>query len=137
MTDDEMRRLPLPSLQPDYGILALWVTGRAMELGRELFSLWGYRRVDELVWVKVNQLQRLIRTGRTGHWLKYVLSTLYLLPSKGRQKLMSSHTCEHLLVTVKLPASFPRDKELPWDEDPLLRALRKGVDTDVVVAEVR
>ena len=72
MNDDEMRRLPLPSLQPDYGILALWVTGRAMELGRELFSLWGYRRVDELVWVKVNQLQRLIRTGRTGHWLKHV-----------------------------------------------------------------
>jgi mRNA (2'-O-methyladenosine-N6-)-methyltransferase len=70
MTDDEMRRLPLPSLQPDWGILCLWVTGRAMELGRELFALWGYKRVDELVWVKVNQLQRLIRTGRTGHWLK-------------------------------------------------------------------
>ena len=71
MTDDEMRRLPLAALQPDWGILALWVTGRAMELGRELFGLWGYRRVDELVWVKTNQLQRLIRTGRTGHWLKW------------------------------------------------------------------
>jgi len=42
-----------------------------------------------------------------------------------------------LLVAVKLPASHPRDKEIPWDEDPTLRALRKGVDTDVVVAEVR
>ena len=72
MTDDEMRRMPLPSLQPDWGILCLWVTGRAMEVGRELLHLWGYKRVDELVWVKVNQLQRLIRTGRTGHWLKYV-----------------------------------------------------------------
>jgi mRNA (2'-O-methyladenosine-N6-)-methyltransferase len=70
MTDDELRKLPIPSLQPDWGILALWVTGRAMELARELFALWGYKRVDELVWVKVNQLQRLIRTGRTGHWLK-------------------------------------------------------------------
>lgn len=70
MTDDEMRKLPIPSLQPDWGILCLWVTGRAMELGRELLSIWGYKRVDELVWVKVNQLQRLIRTGRTGHWLK-------------------------------------------------------------------
>ena len=73
MTDDEMRRLPLPALQPDWGILCLWVTGRAMELGRELIALWGYKRVDELVWVKTNQLQRLIRTGRTGHWLKSVL----------------------------------------------------------------
>jgi mRNA (2'-O-methyladenosine-N6-)-methyltransferase len=41
-----------------------------MELGRELFQQWGYRRVDELVWVKTSQLGRLIRTGRTGHWLK-------------------------------------------------------------------
>jgi len=43
-----------------------------MELGRELFQQWGYRRVDELVWVKTSQLGRLIRTGRTGHWLKCV-----------------------------------------------------------------
>ncbi|KAK1927031.1 putative mRNA methyltransferase [Papiliotrema laurentii] len=117
MTDDEMRRLPIPALQPDWGILALWVTGRAMELGRELLSLWGYRRVDELVWVKVNQLQRLIRTGRTGHWL--------------------NHTCEHLLIAVKLPPSHPRTEDVPWDTDPTLRALRRGIDTDVVVAEVR
>lgn len=47
------------------------VTGRAMELGRELLRLWGYKRVDELIWVKTNQLQRLIRTGRTGHWLNH------------------------------------------------------------------
>lgn len=112
-----MRGLPLASLQPDWGILALWVTGRAMELARELFALWGYVRVDELVWLKTNQLQRLIRTGRTGHWL--------------------NHTCEHLLVALKRPANWPRDKPVPWDEDPGLRALRRGIDTDVVVAEVR
>lgn len=40
-----------------------------MELGRECLKIWGYTRVDELIWVKTNQLQRLIRTGRTGHWL--------------------------------------------------------------------
>ena len=52
-----------------------------MELGRECLDIWGYRRVDELIWVKVNQLQRLIRTGRTGHWL--------------------NHSKEHCLVGVK------------------------------------
>ncbi len=31
--------------------------GRAMELGRECLKLWGYSRVDELIWVKTNQLQ--------------------------------------------------------------------------------
>jgi mRNA (2'-O-methyladenosine-N6-)-methyltransferase len=117
MTDDEMRSLPLSSLQPDWGILALWVTGRAMELARELLSVWGYVRVDELVWLKTNQLQRLIRTGRTGHWL--------------------NHTCEHLLIALKRPRDHPRTAPVPWDTHPGLRALHRASDTDVVVAEVR
>lgn len=70
MSDDEMRKLDVPSLQ-DEGYIFLWVTGRAMELGRECLKLWGYARCDELIWVKTNQLQRLIRTGRTGHWLNH------------------------------------------------------------------
>lgn len=70
MSDDEMRQLGVPALQDD-GLIFLWVTGRAMELGRECLKLWGYERVDELIWVKTNQLQRIIRTGRTGHWLNH------------------------------------------------------------------
>lgn len=70
MGDDEMRRLDIPSLQ-DEGFIFLWVTGRAMELGRECLELWGYKRCDEIIWVKTNQLQRIIRTGRTGHWLNH------------------------------------------------------------------
>jgi len=34
-------------------------------------SLRRYKRCDELIWVKTNQLQRLIRTGRTGHWINH------------------------------------------------------------------
>ncbi|XP_068239061.1 N6-adenosine-methyltransferase catalytic subunit isoform X1 [Palaemon carinicauda] len=70
MSDDEMRQLNIPILQ-DEGLIFLWVTGRAMELGRECLKLWGYERVDEIIWVKTNQLQRIIRTGRTGHWLNH------------------------------------------------------------------
>ncbi|XP_002989604.2 probable N6-adenosine-methyltransferase MT-A70-like [Selaginella moellendorffii] len=80
MSDDEMRNLNVPVLQTD-GLLFLWVTGRAMELGRECLELWGYKRVEELIWVKTNQLQRIIRTGRTGHWL--------------------NHSKEHCLVGIK------------------------------------
>ena len=99
MSDDEMRQLNIPALQDD-GYIFLWVTGRAMELGRECLTLWGYERVDELVWVKTNQLQRLIRTGRTGHWI--------------------NHGKEHCLVGVKGNL-----------------AVNRGIDTDVIVAEVR
>ncbi|KAG5009160.1 hypothetical protein JHK87_017675 [Glycine soja] len=80
MADDEMRSLNVPALQTD-GLIFLWVTGRAMELGRECLDLWGYKRVEEIIWVKTNQLQRIIRTGRTGHWL--------------------NHSKEHCLVGIK------------------------------------
>ncbi|CAA6663344.1 unnamed protein product [Spirodela intermedia] len=70
MADDEMRNLNVPALQTD-GLIFLWVTGRAMELGRECLEQWGYKRVEEIIWVKTNQLQRIIRTGRTGHWLNH------------------------------------------------------------------
>lgn len=100
MSDDEMRQLGVPALQDD-GLIFLWVTGRAMELGRECLKLWGYERFDELIWVKTNQLQRIIRTGRTGHWL--------------------NHGKEHCLVGTK--------------GDPI--NLNRGLDCDVIVAEVR
>ncbi|KAI0771925.1 MT-A70-domain-containing protein [Trametes elegans] len=109
MTDDEMRAMPIPTLQ-DEGLLFLWVTGRAMEVGRECMRHWGYTRVDEVVWVKTNQLQRVIRTGRTGHWL--------------------NHTKEHMLVGVKTVTDEQGNLKFPkW--------VNRGVDTDVVVSEVR
>jgi len=66
--------------------------------------------VDELIWVKINQLQRLIRTGRTGHWL--------------------NHTKEHMLVGVKTVHDEEGNLKFPsW--------VHRGIDTDVVVSEVR
>ncbi|CAF1480959.1 unnamed protein product [Rotaria sordida] len=100
MADEEMRRLAIPSLQDD-GYIFLWVTGRAMELGRECLRIWGYQRCDEIIWVKTNQLQRIIRTGRTGHWL--------------------NHGKEHCLVGVKGSTA----------------GMNRGLDSDVIVAEVR
>ncbi|KAH9894329.1 MT-A70-domain-containing protein [Cubamyces lactineus] len=109
MTDDEMRAMPIPTLQ-DEGLLFLWVTGRAMEVGRECMRHWGYTRVDEVVWVKTNQLQRVIRTGRTGHWL--------------------NHTKEHMLVGVKTVTDEHGNLKFPkW--------VNRGLDTDVIVSEVR
>lgn len=52
MADDEMRNLNVPALQTD-GLIFLWVTGRAMELGREwyeLFWLCSVHWVFELYW---------------------------------------------------------------------------------------
>ncbi|PWN23287.1 MT-A70-domain-containing protein [Microstroma glucosiphilum] len=107
MTDSAIRSMPLQHLQ-DTGLIFFWVTGRAMELGRELLSHWGYTRVDELVWVKVGQTQRLIRTGRTGHWM--------------------NHTKEHCLIGAKNASGVG---------GPIPEWAHRGLDSDVLVSEVR
>ncbi|KAJ4490949.1 MT-A70-domain-containing protein [Lentinula aciculospora] len=118
LTDDEMRAMPIPTLQ-DEGFLFLWVTGRAMEVGRECLRVWGYTRIDEVIWLKTNQLQRVIRTGRTGHWL--------------------NHTKEHMLVAVKTQYRMnPQTGENePVDPPVLPKWANKGLDVDVIVSEVR
>lgn len=58
----------------------------------------------------VLQLQRVIRTGRTGHWL--------------------NHTKEHMLVGVKTHIDDSGNLKFPsW--------ANRGLDTDVIVSEVR
>ncbi|SSD58449.1 related to N6-adenosine-methyltransferase IME4 [Saccharomycodes ludwigii] len=78
--DNELLNLPLDTLQ-DEGVIFLWVTGRAIELGKEILGKWGYKVMNEISWIKINQLERTIVTGRTGHWL--------------------NHSKEHLLVGLK------------------------------------
>lgn len=78
--DTELLSLPMQELQ-DEGIICLWVTGRSIEIGRKALGQWGYTVSDEVIWIKTNQLNRTIVTGRTGHWL--------------------NHSKEHLLVGVK------------------------------------
>lgn len=41
LNDSEMRSLNVSLLQNE-GFFFLWVTGRAMELGRECLQLWGH-----------------------------------------------------------------------------------------------
>ncbi|SJX63225.1 related to IME4-positive transcription factor for IME2 [Sporisorium reilianum f. sp. reilianum] len=133
MSDDDMRSMPVPVLQ-DEGLIFLWTTGRAMELGRELLAHWGYTRIDELIWVKVGQTQRLIRTGRTGHHL--------------------NHTKEHCLVGAKVrsatgESSAVDSKPIPGSTQqyigsraagvppPLPDWMHCGINADVIVSEVR
>lgn len=78
--DTELLSLPMKELQ-DEGIICLWVTGRSIEIGRRALALWGYTVCDEVIWIKTNQLNRTIVTGRTGHWF--------------------NHSKEHLLLGVK------------------------------------
>uniref|UniRef100_A0A3P8T6V7 mRNA m(6)A methyltransferase n=1 Tax=Amphiprion percula TaxID=161767 RepID=A0A3P8T6V7_AMPPE len=108
LTDDEMRKLNIPILQDD-GFLFLWVTGRAMELGRRVSSAFGVGFVhvlNEIIWVKTNQHQRIIRSDRTGHWLNH-----------GKEH------CWYMKLSVGVKGNP--------------QGFNRGLDCDVIVAEVR
>mmetsp|Transcript_20564 Transcript_20564/g.44991 ORF Transcript_20564/g.44991 Transcript_20564/m.44991 type:complete len:601 (-) Transcript_20564:135-1937(-) len=116
--DDEMRQMDIACLQ-DSGVIFLWVTGRAMELGRELMERWGYKRVEELLWVKINQLQRIIRTGRTGHWLNHSKEHC-LVGIKGSPSL------NKMIDTDVLVAEVRETSRKPDEMYPLLERLSPG-----------
>eukprot|EP00392_Amoebophrya_sp_AT5.2_P010322 g10382.t1 len=103
LTDDEMRGLRVDKVH-DNGMIFLWVTGRAAELARtsDCMKAWGYKRVEEIIWVKTNQLQRVIRTGRTGHWL--------------------NHSKEHCIVGIK---GRPRGMNRCLDCDVIVSEVRE------------
>ncbi|KAJ9522259.1 hypothetical protein QJQ45_008086 [Haematococcus lacustris] len=118
MEDEEMRNMNISCLQDD-GAIFMWVTGRAMELGRECLKLWGYDRVDELIWVKTNQLNRLIRTGRTGHWLNHSKEHC-LVGVKGKPALNKFVDCDVVVAEVRETSRKPDEMY------PLLERLSPG-----------
>lgn len=137
MSDDDLRAMPFPQLQEE-GYLFLWVTGRAMELGRELLSVWGYIRVDEIVWVKVGQTQRLIRTGRTGHWLNHTKEHC-LVGVKRKQKITLSNEHNSIVSPLaSLSTTYPASHAPGLTANSLCpNWSNAGLDADVIVAEVR
>lgn len=100
-----MKSLRVDLLQKE-GMIFLWVTGRAMELGRECLTLWGYRRVEEIVWIKTNQLQRIIRTGRTGHWLNHSKEHC-LVGVKGNPQVNRNVDCDVIVSKVRETSRKP------------------------------
>ncbi|EZG61426.1 N6-adenosine-methyltransferase [Gregarina niphandrodes] len=105
MTDVEMNSLRIDLVQ-DEGLLFLWVTGRAMEIARQCMTHWGYRRVDELVWLKTNHLHRIIRTGRTGHWLNHSKEHC-LVGVKGNPRINRKIDCDVLVSEVRETSRKP------------------------------
>ena len=106
--DIELLELPLDNLQ-DEGILFLWVTGRAIELGKESLQNWGYEVINEISWIKTNQLGRTIVTGRTGHWLNHSKEHL-LVGLKGNPKWINKQIDTDIIVSTTRETSRKPDE---------------------------
>lgn len=93
LSDAQLLDLQLGKLQRPGGLLFIWVTGRAMDIARDCLADWGYARIDEIVWIKTGHTQRLVRTGRTGHWI--------------------NHSKEHCLVAIKVDTDLQAKDNTP------------------------
>ena len=83
-----------------------------MELGRECLKLWGYERVDEIIWVKTNQLQRIIRTGRTGHWLNHGKVNYYAYFRTSSSITVKINFCSKIFLSGALSGGVQRKYSL-------------------------
>lgn len=57
-TWDHLQELPVPTFAGDPSFVFLWVgsgAGEGLERGREILAKWGYRRCEDVVWVKTNK----------------------------------------------------------------------------------
>ncbi|EKM61498.1 uncharacterized protein PHACADRAFT_82400 [Phanerochaete carnosa HHB-10118-sp] len=56
-TWDDLQELPIPTLAADPSFVLMWVgsgAGEGLERGREIMARWGFRRCEDIVWVKTN-----------------------------------------------------------------------------------
>lgn len=110
--DSELLNLPLHTIQ-DEGVLFLWVTGRAIEVGKASLLKWGYEVKNELVWVKTNQLSRTICTGRTGHWLNHSKEHLFV-GAKGKPEWLDKLNDIDVMVSSTRETSRKPDEVCPY-----------------------
>ncbi|KAJ7145832.1 MT-A70-domain-containing protein [Mycena epipterygia] len=57
-TWEHLQELPIPALAADPSFIFMWVgsgAGEGLESGREVLAKWGYRRCEDVVWVKTNK----------------------------------------------------------------------------------
>lgn len=68
-----------------------------MELGRDCLKKWGFIKIDEIVWVKINNMMKIMRTGWTGHWLNHSKEHC-LIGIKGNPKINRNIDCDVIIA---------------------------------------
>lgn len=58
--------LPIRNISADPGFVFLWcgaASSEGLEKGRECFAKWGFRRAEDIVWVKTNKGKDFVKSG--------------------------------------------------------------------------
>jgi mRNA (2'-O-methyladenosine-N6-)-methyltransferase len=116
-TWQETAELPIRSISADPGFVFLWVgkgDEEGLERGRECFAKWGFRRAEDIVWVKTNRLRTLHGDSKDGSEAD----------GSGGGGLFASSK-EHCLMGIRGTVRRSTDS----------RFVHCNVDTDIIVHE--
>ncbi len=106
-TLQDIYNLKIEKIMANPSFVFLWVGSEHLDDGRALFTRWGLRRCDDIVWIKSN---------RTGHRMNY---------SHQDNTSFMKKTKEHCLVGLK---DWSENKNYP-------NFIHPNIDTDVILSE--
>jgi N6-adenosine-specific RNA methylase IME4 len=115
----ETADLPIRNLSADPSFVFLWVgkgDDEGLEKGRECFAKWGFRRAEDIVWVKTNKRRPKADSGKDSERVKNV--------GTGGGGLFASSK-EHCLMGIRGTVRRSTDT----------RFVHCNVDTDILVWE--
>jgi mRNA (2'-O-methyladenosine-N6-)-methyltransferase len=111
-TDDDMLQLKIDAVANNPSFLFLWVgSAEGLDQGRELIRKWGYRRCEDIVWVKCNREEK----NRT-----------LTANTKSTENTILQHTSEHCLMGIRGTVRRSTDGHF----------IHANVDTDVIITEM-
>ena len=119
LRDMEIQQLEIPYIldQSETCFIFLWATIRKVPLAREILLNWGERSkmlvsTQDICWVKLNQLNRLVSAGRTGYYFNHAKETYVM-------------------------GIFRSQENSPGSGTPTKRATRFLRDSDVIFSKVK
>lgn len=56
----DLAKLPVDKIGENPSFLFLWVGSDHLDDGRQLFKRWGYKRCEDITWVKTNTKNKMI-----------------------------------------------------------------------------
>jgi N6-adenosine-specific RNA methylase IME4 len=116
LSDESILSIPMEKLQRQ-GLLLIWVINAKYRVALQLFERWGYRLVDEIVWVKLTVNRRLAKNH--GFYLQHAKETC-LVGLKGDQlpAVMGNRRrlCPDVILSERRGQSQKPDELYEWVE---------------------
>lgn len=134
---EEIADLKIESISESCSFVFLWVgNGKGLDYGRALIKKWGFRRCEDIVWVKTNKHNNLKKLNNKSYSFNYRNlkynknynndnSSEISYNKEDNNFTILERTKEHCLVGIKGQVKRGEDRHL----------IHANIDTDVIVSE--